>query len=130
MSDISDANKQATLLFFDQVFNHGNMDMVAQALDPSYRFTRDGKPLIAGGDPIAATQGWAAGLRAANPNLQCVIDSILAEDDKVAVRWRMHANDKTTNAPITAMGTNILVFVGGKAISNDQSGGETWEPDA
>ncbi|HEY1928382.1 MAG TPA: nuclear transport factor 2 family protein [Caulobacteraceae bacterium] len=127
MSDLSDQNKQITLTFFEQVFNQGNMDIVAQMIDPSYRFTRDGQVLIGGGDPVASTVGWAQGLRNAVANLHCVIDAIVAEDDKVALRWRMNANDKTTNAPITAIGTNIITFVGGKAVANDQSGGENFQ---
>jgi hypothetical protein len=128
MSDLSNQNKQIALTFFDQVFNQGNMDFIAQAIDPSYRFTRDGQVLIAGGDPVASTAGWAQGLRNSVANLHCVIEAILAEDDKVALRWRMNANDKTSNAPITALGTNIIIFVGGKAVANDQSGGENFEP--
>ncbi|MBV8681818.1 MAG: ester cyclase [Caulobacteraceae bacterium] len=128
MSDLSDQNKQITLNFFDQVFNQGNMDFIATAIDPSYTFTRDGKVLIGGGDPVASTAGWAQGLRNAVANLNCVIDSILAEDDKVALRWRMNANDKTSGASIMAIGTNIITFVGGKAVANDQSGGENFEP--
>lgn len=128
MSNLSDQNKQITLTFFEQVFNQGNMDFVAQAIDPSYRFTRDGKVLIGGGDPVASTAGWATGLRNSVNNLHCVIEAIVAEDDKVALRWRMNANDKAANAAVMAIGTNIITFVGGKAIANDQSGGESFEP--
>lgn len=130
MSDLSDQNKQITLTFFDQVFNQGNMDIIGQTIDPSYCFTRDGKVLISGGDPVVSTAGWATGLRNSVANLHCVIDAILAEDDKVALRWRMNATDKISKAPITAIGTNIITFVGGKAVANDQSGGETFEPDS
>ena len=128
MSDLSDQNKQITLTFFEQVFNQGNMAVVAQMIDPNYRFTRDGQVLISGGDPVADTVGWATGLRNAVANLHCVIDAILAEDDKVALRWRMNANDKTSNAQVMAIGTNIITFVGGKAVANDQSGGENFVP--
>jgi hypothetical protein len=42
----------------------------------------------------------------------------------VALRWRMTIPAGTGRPAGHIIGTNILVFVAGQAISNDQSGGE------
>lgn len=116
MTATSDANKAATAAFFDGVFNHGDMSLVTRLLSPDYHM--NGQP----SDP-AGTIAWAEGLRAHFPGLQFVIEAILAEDDKVAVRWRMMTLASAEQPAGHVIGTNILVFAGGQAISNDQSGG-------
>lgn len=120
MSDTSDLNKANTTKFFNLVFNEGNMGVINELISPDYKFngvatTHDG------------TAAWATGLRKEYPDLHFSIERILAENDNVALRWRMTA----TNAEKVAgyiSGTNILVFVGGQAIINDQSGGDQFIP--
>jgi predicted ester cyclase len=67
--------------------------------------------------------GRAQGLRQKFPDLHFAVEAILAEDDKVALRWRMTGTDTQSGIKVTASGTNILVFVNGQAVSNDQGGG-------
>ncbi len=119
MSAVSDQNKANVVRFFDQVFNHGNMDIVDALLSPDYQFNGVHTP-------AANTKAWAQGLRAKYPDLHFSVETILAEDDKVALRWRMTCTD--SGKPVYNLGTNILVFVGGQAISNDQGGGDTFHP--
>ena len=119
MSDTSDQNKANVTRFFNEVFNKGNMDIVDALLHPDYQF--NGVPT-----PAANTKAWAMGLRAKFPDLHFSIETILAEDDKVALRWRMTCTD--AGKPVYNLGTNILVMVNGQALRNDQGGGDTFKP--
>jgi predicted ester cyclase len=114
MSATSDLNKANATRFFERVFNQGDMDIVDALLGPDYRY--NGQPTSAD-----ATKGWAQSLRAAFPDLHFTIETILAEDDQVGLRWRMTGT--RDGKKLTNSGTNILVFAGGQAISNDQGGG-------
>lgn len=115
MSQVSDYNKSLTVKFFEQVFNQKNYGLVASLLSPDYQF--NGVPTSAAG-----TVAWAKSLHDKFPDLQFVIETILGEDEKVALRWRLI----TAQGYVT--GTNILVFVNGKALSNDQGGGNEFIP--
>jgi predicted ester cyclase len=121
MSATSDQNKQIITRFFEEVFNKGNMDVVDEVIGPDY--TYNGEPTTAAG-----TKGWAESLRQKFPDLHFTIEAILAEDDKVALRWRMTATDPITKQPIFALGTNIIVLVSGQALTNDQGGGTQFNP--
>lgn len=121
MSQQSDFNKSLTVKFFEQVFNQQNYDIVASALSPNYKF--NGVPTSA-----AQTIAWAKSLQAKYPGLHFVIEAILGEDEKVALRWRMNVTDPATGAKGYVSGTNIIVFVSGQALTNDQGGGDTFTP--
>jgi predicted ester cyclase len=119
MSPTSDHNKSLTVKFFEQVFNHQNYDVVAELLSPDYKFNGVKTP-------AAQTVGWAKGLQQKFPDLHFVIEDILGEDEKVALRWRMNATAGGVKGYVT--GTNILVFASGQAVSNDQGGGSDFVP--
>jgi len=117
--------KDSVRRFWDEVFNKGNFDAL-RAMAPGYQYNgavQDNKMFI----------GWVQGLRAAMPDLHIVIEDILAEDTKVAVRWHMKGTaaadgmyPKGTKVDWT--GTNILVHdaTTGLCISNDQNGRATY----
>src|SRR3954470_14281922 len=109
MSQVSDLNKSLTVRFFEQVFNQQNYSVVATILSPDYKF--NGQPTSAD-DTIA----WAKGLQQKFPGLHFLIEAILGEDEKVALRWRMTATDAASGAKGYVTGTNILVFVNGQAL--------------
>lgn len=119
MSQISDNNKSLTVKFFEQVFNQQNYDIVPSMLSPDYKY--NGRPTSA-----AETVTWAKGLRQKYPDLYFVIEAILGEDEKVALRWRMTVTDTATGGKGYVSGTNILVFVDSKALTNDQGGGDQF----
>jgi hypothetical protein len=70
-------------------------------------------------------------LRAGAPGLHFVIEAILAEDEKVALRWRMNLPAGAGRPAGSIVGTNILSFIGGQALTNDQTGGTAadFKPD-
>lgn len=119
MSELSDMNKGLTIYFFEQVFNHQNYDIVASLISPDYKY--NGVPGTA-----AETVGFAKELQQKYPGLHFVIQAILAEDDKVALRWRMNVADPASGQKGYVTGTNIIVYADAKAISNDQAGGDQF----
>jgi hypothetical protein len=121
MSELSDFNKSQTVKFFEQVFNNQNYDVVPGMLSPNYKF--NGVPTSA-----ADTVAWAKGLHQKFPDLHFVIEAILGEDEKVALRWRMNVTDPGSGKKGYISGTNILVFVNGQALTNDQGGGSQFVP--
>ena len=90
-------------------------------IGPDYTF--NGSPTTAEG-----TKAWAKSLRAKFPDLRFTIETILGEDEKVALRWRLVGTDKESGVRGYVLGTNILVIVDSKAISNDQGGGDKFVP--
>lgn len=116
MSAVSDRNKAMIARFFQKVFNDGDMDIIDSTISPDYKY--NGQAASAEG-----TKAWARALRAKFQDLHFVIEAMLGEDDTVALRWRMFGADAQTGQKLTTTGTNILVVVDGKAISNDQGGG-------
>jgi predicted ester cyclase len=121
MSQLSDYNKSLTVKFFEQVFNQQNYDLVGALISPNYKFN---------GVPTSADQtvGWAKSLQQKYPGLRFSIEAILGEDEKVALRWRMDVTDPATGTKGYVSGTNIIVFVSGQALSNDQGGGDKFNP--
>jgi hypothetical protein len=78
MSQQSDFNKSQTVKFFEQVFNHQNYAIVPTLLDKDYKF--NGVPTSA-----AQTVDWDKGLQQKYPGLHFSIETILGEDEKVAL---------------------------------------------
>jgi predicted SnoaL-like aldol condensation-catalyzing enzyme len=125
MSLESKRNKKTTIKFWEQVLNDQKFDLVPELLSPDYKF--NGTPTNA-----AQTIGWVTGLHKEMPDLHFTIETILAEDDKVALRWRLTATDPATKKKSYNLGTNIIVFKDGQAVTNDQGGGDKFVaiPDA
>lgn len=46
----------------------------------------------------------------------------------MAFRWRMNATDQASGNKGYVSGTNIIVWVDGKVLSNDQAGGTQFIP--
>jgi len=121
MSKESDYNKSLTVKFFEQVFNQQDYDLVKVLISPDYKF--NGLATT-----TEQTVAWAKSLHTKYPGLHFSIEAILGEDEKVALRWRMDVTEPNTKLKGYVSGTNILVFVSGQALTNDQAGGETFVP--
>jgi hypothetical protein len=119
MSHEAERNKKTTVKFWEQVLNDQNFDLVPELLSPDYKF--NGMATNA-----AQTIGWVKGMHQEMPDLHFTIETILAEDDKVALRWRLTATDPATKKKSYNLGTNIIVFKDGKAVTNDQGGGDKF----
>jgi len=100
MSDnIAAANKRLVRRFYKEVYGEWNMALVDEVVSP--RFTSHDWPE---GSP-AGPQGFAAfysAIRTALPDARYVVDDLIAEGDKVVVRWRLlgtHEGDFRGIAP-------------------------------
>jgi predicted ester cyclase len=113
--------KKITIKFWTDVLNDQKFDEVSNVVSPDYKFN---------GEPSSPdqTRAWVQGMHKEIPDIHFTIEDILAENNKVALRWRMTGTDAKTNVKGYSVGTNILVFHDGKAISNDQSGGDKFIP--
>lgn len=113
-------NKATASNFFEQVFNEGNFGVLS-SLSPHYLY--NGAPQ----NPQAFI-GWVEAMRAKMPDLHFVIEDILGEDAKIALRWRMRGTTVgTSSAPgglaVETTGTNIMTFdAEGLCLTNIQNG--------
>jgi len=119
MSDeIAAANKGLVRRFYKEVFAHWNMALVDQVLSP--QFTSHDWPEGSSAGPQAFREFYSA-IRSAVPDARYEVDDLIAEGDKVVVRWRLlgtHKGDFRGIAPtgraITLKGIAIYRVEGGK----------------
>lgn len=115
MTDSTDLQKQNVIKFFDEVMTKQNFALVPQLLADGYTF--NGQP-----QDQAGLEAWITGMHIAMPGMYFVIETILAEGQSVALRWRLVVPDSPqVPGGGHVCGTNIIVSAGGKAISNDQN---------
>ena len=107
--------------FWGDVLNGQNVALVPVLLSPKYKF--NGHPSTSD-----ATIAWVKGLHAKYPGLQFTIEDILADEHKVALRWRLDVTDPASGKKGYFTGTNIIVVEGGQALTNDQGGGTDFVP--
>jgi predicted ester cyclase len=125
---MSNKHVEACRRIFDEAFNQGKYEVIAEVIDANYSFngsTPDGKA-------VEETTGWIETIRAALPDLHFTLEDIFGHDEKVAFRWRLDGtntgnlqmNGKTippTGKSISITGTNIVTFAHGKAVTNVQN---------
>ena len=115
MSLDTDTQKQNVVKFFQEVLTNQNFSLIPDLLTTDYTF--NGQPQDAAG-----LTGWIQSMHAAMPGLNFLIEAILCEGVTVALRWRMVVPDSPqVPGGGYALGTNLIVSAGGKAISNDQN---------
>ena len=116
--DTAAANKRLVGRFYKEVYGDWNMAMVDEVVSP--RFTSHDWPA---GTPTGA-EGFGAfysAIRTALPDARYEVDDLIAEGDKVVVRWRLlgtHLGDFGGIAPtgraIALKGIAIYRLEGGK----------------
>lgn len=115
MTATSDQNKATTVRFFVEVMTGQQFDLIPKILSPDYTFN-------GAAQNNAALIGWITSMHADHPGLSFLVETILAEDESVALRWRLVVPPSSTNpSGGYFLGTNIIVFAGGMAISNCQN---------
>ena len=118
--DIAAANKQLVRRFYKEVYGDWNMAMVGEVVSP--RFTSHDWPEAG----PKGSEGFAlfySAIRTALPDARYEVDDLIAEGDKVVVRWRLlgtHLGDFRGMAPtgraITLEGIAIYRLDGGKLV--------------
>ena len=101
-----DANKAAIYRLFDEVWGRGDIPAASR--------------FYAAGPTLDALQEFATALYLAFPDWRATIDDVVAEDDKVVVRWTgrgTHRGDwfgtAATNREIEISGIDVERFVDG-----------------
>ena len=96
---ITAANKALLRQFYREVYVDWDMTLVDEVVSP--QFTSHDWPDGGPGGPQAFRQYYAA-IRAAVPNARYEVDDLIAEGDRVVVRWRLlgtHEGDFRGIAP-------------------------------
>ena len=118
-------NKALVLRAFAEFLNTGDTTLVDQYVAPEFvRHALDGGPDVQSPEGVKMFVG---ALRAAFPDLEMVIEDIVAEDDKVVVRYTARGTHKggfrgaaPTGNQVTWAGINIYREEGGQVM-------ETWQ---
>jgi steroid delta-isomerase-like uncharacterized protein len=114
----TEANKAVIRRVFEEVWNRGDLNRIDELFAPD--FVRHGAPPDALPGPEGEEQHRAA-FRAAFPDLVITADDMVAEGDRVAVRYTWHGTYQGTwpgiprsGVPVTMTGMAIHRVVGGR----------------
>lgn len=118
--EIAATNKGLVRRFYKEVFGDWNMALVDEVVSP--RFVSHDWPEGGPTGPRAFRDFYSA-IRSAVPNARYEVDDLIAEGDKVVVRWRMlgtHTGDfrgiGATGRDIVLEGIAIYRVEGGKLV--------------
>ena len=112
MDSASELNKRKVRLFVEAVWNEGRLELIDDLVADNY-FGR--VPGIETGvhGPEGVHRLVSSG-RAAHPDLYIKIDDQIAEDDRVATRWRATSTDRTR----CYAGISIVRLLAGKQVDS------------
>src|SRR5437016_5725776 len=101
-------NKQLARRWFEEVWNQQKRESIAKM------FSADGLAhgLAAEGGPLRGPQAFEAFHQAflnAFPDLRVAIEDLIAEDDKVAIRWNVTGTLRGTGLGVTPTGQSMKV---------------------
>jgi steroid delta-isomerase-like uncharacterized protein len=115
--DTKDDNKRKIERLFDDCFNQGNLALLDELVAPEYVGPQDTRG-------PAGFRGIVAGLRTGFPDIHYTLDDVLAEGDRVAVRWHWTGTNKgpfrafpPTGKSFTNPGVGIFQLKGGKIVA-------------
>ena len=115
MSQDTDIQKQKVVKFFQEVLTNQNFALIPDLVTDDYTFN-------GAHQDAAGLTAWVQTMHAKMPGMHFLVESIISEGDTVALRWRMVVPDSPqVPGGGHAIGTNMIVQAGGKAISNDQN---------
>ncbi len=115
MDSASELNKQKVRLFIEAVWNEGNLELIDELVAADYvgRVPRI-ETQVRG--PEGVRQVVSRG-RDAHPDLYVKIEDQLAEDDRVATRWRATVARANGPTPCYA-GISIVRLLAGKQVDS------------
>jgi steroid delta-isomerase-like uncharacterized protein len=118
MSDQTrEENKRSVQKLYESCFNQGDLGLLDQLVAPDYVGPRGDKG-------PAGFRGIVVGLRTAFPDIHYTIDDLVAEGDRVAVRWHWTGTHKApfrafpaTGKTFTNPGVGIFRFKDGQIVA-------------
>jgi predicted SnoaL-like aldol condensation-catalyzing enzyme len=111
-----DQNKQLTIRWFEQVWNHGNRDVIAQLFAPD-GVLYDGSAVIRG---PAEFEAFYDRLRAEFSDFHISPVLVLAEGDLACIHWNAAFKHTATDKPAHVTGTSIVRIKDGRFV-------EAWQ---
>ena len=116
------ANKDLVRRVYEDVVNKGSFDVVDAVVDPGYVYHTD--PSMGG---PAGVKQLIGKYRAAFPDLALVVEDLVAEGDRVAVRWSATGTNKGEIMGMKATGKSVAIS--GMAFYRIKGGkiAEGWE---
>jgi steroid delta-isomerase-like uncharacterized protein len=119
-NDMAAANKELVLRFYKEVYGDWNMTLVDAVVSP--QFVSHDWPKGGPTGPQAFRDYYSA-LRSAVPDARYVVDDVIAEGDRVVVRWRMLGTHERafgdippTGRAITLKGVAVYRLEGGQLV--------------
>jgi predicted ester cyclase len=106
LEDTAGRNKELVRHFYDEVFVEWNMALVDEVVSPGFR-SHDWRPEHASGPK--GFRDFYEGVRASFPDTRYVVDDLIAEGDRVVVRWRILATHGGEFFGIAATGRAITL---------------------
>jgi predicted SnoaL-like aldol condensation-catalyzing enzyme len=111
---VVEENKELARRWLDEFWGRGNLASADEIFAPTYlRHDFDG-PMI-GRDAI---RGYVAAIRSDIPDLQFTAEDVVAEGDRVVVRWTARGMHAPTNRLITFGGMDILRIGDGQIVES------------
>ena len=101
MSDQTrDENKRSVQKLYESCFNQNDLGLLDQLVAPDYVGPRGDKG-------PAGFRGIVVGLRTAFPDIHYTVDDVVAEGDRVAVRWHWTGTHKAPFRAFAATGKTL-----------------------
>jgi steroid delta-isomerase-like uncharacterized protein len=120
---MSDANKALLRRYYEEVWNQQKLDLVDDIIDPKHIRYESGMPT-----EILGPEGVRKFIQTyitAFPDLKFIIEDIIAEGDRVAVRWIVRGTHygnlkdiQATGNPITIPGISFSRIENGKIMEH------------
>jgi predicted SnoaL-like aldol condensation-catalyzing enzyme len=112
-----DQNKTVVNRIWQEIFNEGKLDLIDQLYDANYLYHGPGGQELKG---LEGLRQYKRELRRLMPDVHFSLNDIIAEGDRVAVRWTMTATYDPQNIQVTNTGMIISRIIDGKCV-------EDWE---
>jgi len=114
---VRNENKRNVDRLFEACFNHGDVGLLDELVSPEY-------VVLQGEQGPAGFRGIVLGLRTAFPDIHYTVDDLVAESDKVAVRWHWSGTHEApfrafpaSHHKVSSTGAGIFRFRDGKIIA-------------
>ncbi len=103
---MSAENKALVRRFYEEVFHQGNVTLVDQLFSPSFARHSPPSPDVRG--PTEVKQ-FCTALRAAFPDIHYTLEDMVAEGDKVVLRWSAQATQQGKFMSVAPTGQSVTL---------------------